>query len=90
MATTSGMGLILYAVLVVLCDGGAFQVALLRTLGQNPLIAYLLDMVAGGVVSVLVPEGGGWPSALAESGRRFLLTYAPVRLLEWRRIYLRL
>lgn len=80
----------MYAVFVVLCDGGAFQLGVLRTFGQNPLIAYLLDGTAGAVVSALVPEAGGWPWALTESGLRFALTYLPVRLLEWRRIYLRL
>jgi predicted acyltransferase len=89
-STTSGFGLILYAVLVVLCDAGAFQLGLLRTLGQNPLIAYLLDVCSGGIVSALLPEGGCWPWALAESGLRFLLTYLSLRLVEWRRIYLRL
>ena len=59
-------------------------------MGQNPLIAYLLDGVVGGLVSDFWPEGGSWPWALAGLAVRFGLTYAPVRLLEWRRIYLRL
>jgi hypothetical protein len=59
-------------------------------LGQNPLIAYLLDGLVGGLVSAFWPESGGWPWALAGSAVRFGLTYGPVRLLEWRRIYLRL
>jgi predicted acyltransferase len=88
--TATGFGLLVYAVLVVLCDAGSFQLGLLRTFGQNPLIAYLLDMGAGSVASALLPEEVGWPWALAESGLRFALTYLPVRLLEWRRIYLRL
>jgi hypothetical protein len=61
----------------------------LRTLGQNPLIAYLLDGI-GGAVSDGWSEGGGWPWALAGVAVRFTVTYVPVRLLEWRRIYLRL
>jgi predicted acyltransferase len=90
MLTTTGFGLIVYAVFVVLCDAGTFRLGLLRTLGQNPLIAYLLDGWVGGLVSRLWPEGGGWPWALTGSALRFSLTYVPVRLLEWRRIYLRL
>ena len=50
----------------------------------------LLDGGAGSVAGALVPAGGGWPWALVESGLRFSLTYLPVRLLEWRGIYLRL
>jgi predicted acyltransferase len=86
MLTTTGFGLILYSLCVVLCDARGLRLALLRTLGQNPLIAYLLDGWAGGVVAGLGPEGGGWPWDLARSGLRFILTYVPVRLLEWRRI----
>jgi hypothetical protein len=90
MLTATGFGLIMYAVFVVLCDAGSFRLGVLQTFGQNPLIAYLLDGWMGGLVSGLWPEGGGWPWALARSALRFSLTYLPVRLLEWRRIYLRL
>jgi predicted acyltransferase len=88
MLTAIGFGLIIYAAFVWLCDAGTFRLGVLRTLGQNPLIAYLLDGFGG-----LVPdffEGGGLPSALAGAAGRFLVAYVPVRLLEWRRIYLRL
>jgi hypothetical protein len=54
------------------------------------LIAYLLDGWIGGLVSDFWPEIGSWPWALAGSAVRFAVTYGPVRLLEWRRIYLRL
>ena len=90
MLTTTGFGLLFYAVLVVLCDAGGLQLGLLRTFGQNPLIAYLLDGLMGGVSEALIPDANGLPWALAESGLLFLLTYVPIRLLEWRRIYLRL
>jgi hypothetical protein len=53
-------------------------------------MAYLLDGLIGGLVSDFWPESGGWPWALAGSAVRFGVTYGPVRLLEWRRIYLRL
>ena len=66
------------------------RIGVLRTFGQNPLIAYWLDGTMGGLVSAFWPEGGGLPWALAGSAVRFGLTYGPVRLLEWRRIYLRL
>jgi hypothetical protein len=90
MLTTTGFGFLTYAVFVLLCDAGTFRLGVLRTFGQNPLIAYLLDGWTGGAVSGLLPEGGGWASALAGSALRFAFTYLPVRLLEWRRIYLRL
>jgi predicted acyltransferase len=90
MLTATGFGLMLYAAFVWLCDAATFRLGVLRTLGQNPLIAYLLDGWIGGLMSDFWPEGGGWPWALAGSAVYFGLTYGPVRLLEWRRIYLRL
>jgi predicted acyltransferase len=90
MLTATGFGFMVYAAFVWLCDARTFRLGVLRTLGQNPLIAYLLDGLIGGLVSDFWPESGGWPWALAGSAVRFGLTYAPVRLLEWRRIYLRL
>jgi hypothetical protein len=86
----AGFGLIVYAAFVWLCDAGTIGLGVFRTLGQNPLIAYLLDGWTGGLVSGFWPETGGWPWALAGSALLFGLTYVPVRLLEWRRIYLRL
>jgi predicted acyltransferase len=87
--TATGFGFITYALFVVLCDVGGFRLGVLRTLGQNPLIAYLLDGWMSGVFSGW-PEDGGWPWALAGASLRFALTYLPLRILEWRRIYLRL
>jgi predicted acyltransferase len=90
MLTAIGFGLMLYAAFVRLCDTGTLRLGVLRTLGQNPLIAYLLDGGIGGLVSDFWPEGGGLPGALMGAAVAFALTYLPVRLLEWRRIYLRL
>jgi hypothetical protein len=75
---------------VLLGDAGTFRLGILRTLGQNPLIAYFLDPLIGGLVSACWPADGGWPWALAGAALRLALTYLPVRVLEWRRIYLRL
>jgi predicted acyltransferase len=90
MLTATGFGLLAYAVFVLLCDVLFVRVGVLRTLGQNPLIAYLLDGILGGLVSEVWPEGGGFPWAVMGAVVRFVVTYSPVRLLEWRRIYLRL
>jgi predicted acyltransferase len=89
MLTAIGFGLLAYAAFVRLSDAGTFRLGVLRTLGLNPLIAYLLDGIGGGV-SGGWSEGGGWPWALAGAAVRFAVAYVPVRLLEWRRIYLRL
>jgi predicted acyltransferase len=90
MLTSTGFGLMVYAAFVWLCDARTFRLGVLRTLGQNPLIAYLLDGWMGDLVSDFWPESGGLPWALGGAALRFAMTYVPVRLLEWRRIYLRL
>jgi predicted acyltransferase len=89
MLTTTGFGLLLYALFAFLCDARSFQLGVLRTLGQNPLIAYILDGQMGGLIASFWPEGGSWPWQVSASALRFVLTYVPVCLLEWRRIYLR-
>jgi predicted acyltransferase len=88
--TATGFALLVYALCVVFCDAWTVEVGLLRTFGQNPLIAYLLDPLVGDLVSGFWPAGGGLPMAFAGAAVRIALTYLPVRLLEWRRIYLRL
>gem|GEM_PF-3607812 len=55
-----------------------------------PAKAISASSAIGGLVSDFCPESGGWPWALAGSAVRFGVAYVPVRLLEWRRIYLRL
>ncbi|SRR5579883_55985 len=90
MLTATGFGLVVYAVFVLLCDALFVRAGVLRTFGQNPLIAYFLDPCMGGLVSGFWPEGGGLPWALMGAALRFALTYLPVRLLEQRRIFLRL
>ena len=86
----TGLALGVYAVLVRWCDVGGFRLGVLRTFGQNPLIAYIIHMNVGGAFANVWPESGGWPMALAGATLRFALEYLPVRLLEWRRIFLRL
>jgi predicted acyltransferase len=90
MLMATGFGILTYFVFVLLSEAGTFRVGILRTLGQNPLIAYFLDPVIGGLVSVCWPTEGGWPWTLAGAAVRLALTYLPLRVLEWRRIYLRL
>jgi hypothetical protein len=79
-----------YALLVGVCEVLGSRLGVLRTFGQNPLIAYLLQMHLGGTISSLWPAGGGWPVAFAGMTVRVAVEYLLVRLLEWKRIFLRL
>ena len=86
----TGLALGVYALFVGWCDVGGFRLGVLRTFGQNPLIAYILHMNLGGAIALFWPEGGGWPLALAGATLRFASEYLVMRFLEWRRIFLRL
>jgi hypothetical protein len=86
----TGLALGVYALLVQLCDVVGLRVGVLRTFGQNPLIAYILHMNLGGAIASSWPEGGGWPHALAGAAHRLASEYLIMRFLEWRRIFLRL
>jgi hypothetical protein len=86
----TGLALGVLALLVRCCDLGGLQVGVLRTFGQNPLIAYILHMWLGGAIAEFWPESGGWPVALAGATVRFAFEYLSMRLLEQRRIFLRL
>jgi len=86
----TGLALSVLALFVRCCDVEGVQVGVLRTFGQNPLLAYILHMSVGGAIAESWPEGGGWPVALAGATLRFGVEYLLMRLLEWRRIFLRL
>src|SRR5262249_56934232 len=82
----TGLALGVYALLVQLCDVGGLRVGVLRTFGQNPLLAYIVHMNLGGAIASSWPEGGGWSLALARATLRFVSEYLIMRLLAWRPI----
>src|SRR5262249_42901722 len=86
----TGLALGVLALFVRCCDVEGVQVGVLRTFGQNPLLAYILHMSVGGAVAVSGPAGGAWPVALAGATLRFGVECLLMRPLEGRRIGLRL
>jgi predicted acyltransferase len=86
----AGFSLAVYALFVLASDVGRWQLGLLRTLGVNALVGYILHEVVNAAVKPFVPKDSPLWYALAGCAVSITICYLLLRSLERQRIYLKL
>jgi predicted acyltransferase len=87
---STGYALLVFSAFLLVCDAGGRSAGLFRTFGRNALATYLAHEVIGRAVSSYAPPDAPWPWVACTFLVYFLLTYAFVRDLEVKRIFLRM
>ncbi|RIK85065.1 MAG: hypothetical protein DCC67_04530 [Planctomycetota bacterium] len=86
----AGLSLAVYGLFYLACDVAGWQLGLFRTLGVNALAGYVLHDLIGRAMDPLLDRDAP-PGLLAGYFLAyFALVYAVLRVMEWRRIYLRI
>jgi len=86
----TGFAFALYGLFVVVCDVGGLRLGIFTTFGTNALAAYFLHHMVEEAVHPLVPHDAPLWFCLAGLALFLLVTYALVRFLEKRNIFVKL
>jgi len=90
MLCATGFALLVYAIFVWLCDVNGWWLSLLNTFGTNPLAAYILHIFIVDQINKLVPSDAPTWYVMLGFFAFFFTTWAVVRYLEKRNLYIRL
>ncbi|HKB06629.1 MAG TPA: heparan-alpha-glucosaminide N-acetyltransferase domain-containing protein [Gemmataceae bacterium] len=86
----AGFSLAVYALFVLACDVGGWQLGLFRTLGVNALVGYILHDLVNAAVRPFVPKDSPVWYVLTGCAVSITICYLLLRGLEKQRIYLKL
>ena len=86
----SGFAFALYGLFILRATSAGWQLGVFRTLGQNPLAAYIIHHMVGEVMPQVVPRDSPFGWALVALVIFFSITYLFVRYLERQALCIRL
>lgn len=85
-----GFALALYSLFIVACDINHWELGLFRTLGQNPLAAYLIHEATSHGIKAFVPKDSPGLYIAVTFVIFFWITWVAIRYMEKHKLYLRL
>ncbi|MFO1023307.1 MAG: hypothetical protein U0903_21845 [Planctomycetales bacterium] len=85
-----GFALALYSLFIVACDLNHWELGLFRTLGQNPLAAYLIHEATSHAIRAVVPSDSPAAYITVMFAFYFWVTWVAIRYMENHKLYLRL
>lgn len=86
----AGLGMVIFSLMMVVCDGWGFQLGVFRTLGVNALIGYILHDMVNSTIKPFAPNDSPLFYVVASFAVSFGICYLILRTLEKQRIILKL
>lgn len=86
----AGIGMIILALMMVVCDDWGWELGVFRTLGVNALIGYILHDMVNGAIKPFVPNDAPLFYVISGFALSFGICYLVLRTLEKQRLIFRL